>query len=82
MTWTAEEESRIQAIENDLLQLVNKVELNMVTKTEFHAKTLLLDHSIQELESSVEDLQLQLTTLRDAYLGHGTGAVNHPPPTV
>ncbi len=78
MTWTAEEESRIQAIENDLAQLVNKVELNMVTKTEFHAKTLLLERDIQELQNSVEDLQLQLTTLRDAYLGHDT----HPPPTV
>ena len=78
MTWTAEEESRILALENDVAQLIEKVELNMVTKTEFHAKTLLLDRSIQELESSVEDLQSQLTTLRDAYLGHTT----HPPPTV
>ncbi len=89
MNWTAEEESRIQALENDIAQLVNKVELNMVTKTEFHAKTLLLDRSIQELENSVEDLQSQITTLSDyvdalsaAYLGHGTGAVNHPPPAV
>lgn len=78
MTWTAAEETRIQALENDIAQLVNKVELNMVTKTEFHAKTLLLDHSIQELESSVEDLQSQITTLSDAYLAHTT----HPPPTV
>ena len=78
MTWTAEEESRIQALENDIAQLVNKVELNMVTKTEIHAKTLLLDRSIQELENSVEDLQSQLTTLRDAYLAHDS----HPPPTI
>ncbi len=79
MTGTAEEETRIQALESDLAQLVNKVELNMVTKTEFHAKTLLLERDIQELQNSVEDLQLQITTLSDAYLGHGTGAPNHPP---
>ena len=78
MTWNAEEESRIQALENDIAQLVSKVDLNMVTKTEFHAKSLLLERDIQELEASVEDLQSQLTTLRDAYLGHDT----HPPPTI
>lgn len=78
MTWTAEEESRIQALENDIAQLVEKVELNMVTKTEFHAKTLLLDRAIQELGNDLEDLESQLNTLRDAYLGHTT----HPPPTV
>jgi hypothetical protein len=50
----------------------------MVTKTEFHAKSLLLEHDIQELQNSVADLQSQLTTLRDAYLAHTT----HPPPTV
>lgn len=78
MTWNAEEESRIQALENDIAQLVEKVELNMVTKTEFHAKSLLLEHDIQELQNSVADLQSQLTTLRDAYLAH----TSHPPPTV
>ena len=75
MAWTAAEEARIQALEADIAQLVEKVDLNMVTKTEFHAKTLLLERDIQELQTSVEDLQSQLTTLRDAYLAHDS----HPP---
>jgi hypothetical protein len=90
MTWTAAEESRIQALENDVAQLIEKVELNMVTKTEFHAKTLLLEAAIQRLEQIItsgdppiedpvlKNLYGQLTTLRDAYLGHTT----HPPPTI
>jgi len=82
MTWTLAEESRIQALENDIAQLIEKVELNMTTKTEYRAKVLILELAIQELEADVASLTSQLNTLRDAYLGHGTGAVDHPPPTV
>ena len=79
MTWTIAEESRIQALENDIAQLIEKVELNMTTKTEYRAKVLILELAIQELEADVTSLTAQLNTLRDAYLGHGTGAVAHPP---
>ena len=78
MAFTTAEENRIQAIENDIAQLIEKVELNMTTKTEFRAKVLILELAIQELEASVDSLTTQLTTLRDAYLGH----TDHPPPTV
>ena len=83
MAWTAAEEARVAALEADIAQLIEKVELNMVTKTEFHAKTLLLERAIQVLENAITSgdiddvnaLYQQLITLRDAYLGHTT----HPP---
>lgn len=81
MAWTTAEENRILAIENDIAQLIQKVELEMTTKTEYRQKVLVLEHAIQELETEVASLQSQLDTLRDAYLNHGTGANNHPPPT-
>ena len=66
MAWTDAEEARVRALEQDVAQLIEKVELNMVTKTEFHAKTLLLEKRIQDLETTVVDLQSQITTLQDA----------------
>ena len=66
MAWTAEEEARVRALELDIAQLVEQVNLNMVTKTEFHAKTLLLERDIQELNNTVEDLQSQITVLQNA----------------
>lgn len=66
MAWTAAEEARVRALELDIAQLVEQVNLNMVTKTEFHAKTLLLERDIQELNNTVEDLQSQITVLQNA----------------
>lgn len=77
MAFTTAEENRIQAIEDDLALLIEKVELNMVTKTDWRAFNLTLERAIQDIQStgydipgtddsvSLESLFTQLNTLRD-----------------
>jgi len=67
MTWNLAEEARIAAIEADLALVINKVELEMVSTTQWRQYNTLIEKDIQDLQALTESLQSQVTTLQDLY---------------
>lgn len=67
MTWNPAEEARIAAIEADLALVINKVELEMVSNTQWRQYNTLIEKDIQDLQALTESLQSQVTTLQDLY---------------
>ena len=67
MTWNLAEEARIAAIEADLALVINKVELEMVSNTQWRQYNTLIEKDIQDLQALTESLQSQVTTLQDLY---------------
>lgn len=82
MAFTPAEEARIAALEADVALLVQKVENEMVSNTQWRQYNTLIERDIQNLQAAVESLESQVTTLQDlytqlqaAYADHTT----HPP---
>jgi len=67
MAFTPAEEARIAAIEADLALVINKVELEMVSNTQWRQYNTLIELDIQNLQTLTESLQSQVTTLQDLY---------------
>ena len=67
MAFTPAEESRIAALEADVALLVQKVENEMVSNTQWRQYNTLIERDIQNLQAAVESLQSQVTTLQDLY---------------
>ena len=67
MTWNAAEEARVAAIEADLALVINKVELEMVSNTQWRQYNTLIELDIQNLQALTESLQSQITVLQDLY---------------
>jgi len=67
MAFTPAEEARIAALEADVALLVQKVENEMVSTTQWRQYNTLIERDIQNLQDSVASLQSQLTTLQDLY---------------
>lgn len=67
MTWNPAEEARVAAIEADLALLTARVELEMVSNTQWRQYNTLIELDIQNLQAEVESLQSQLTILQDLY---------------
>lgn len=67
MAFNLAEEARIAAIEADLALVINKVELEMVSNTQWRQYNTLIEKDIQDLQALTESLQSQLTTLQDLY---------------
>jgi len=67
MAFTLAEEARIAAIEADLALVINKVELEMVSNTQWRQYNTLIEKDIQDLQALTESLQSQVTTLQDLY---------------
>lgn len=67
MTWNLAEEARVAALEADVALLVNKVENEMVSVTQWRQYNTLIEKDIQDLQALTESLQSQITVLQDLY---------------
>ena len=67
MAFTPAEESRIAAIEADLALVIDKVENEMVSNTQWRQYNVLIERDIQDLQTLTESLQSQITVLQDLY---------------